>query len=265
MIVILLAMLWQAPGVPNAGPSGAPESAAAQALRQRAQQFYSLLQLRQMKQVEGFVAKDSRERLSSQPGTPILGFRILSVAVNPDGQTASLVAELTMMAQTLGQPVPVPRTTHWRLEDQEWRIEIPEPPAAGSVGSMMGAQPAQATKPEELKFQGHSYSLGVMKPGEHKEARFPFTNTSDHTVSILQIATGCDCLQVKTQQMRYKSGESGELVVEFDSTDYEFEYVQTVVLKTDPGEITSYLQIHAQVVPRDIAFPPNRPESSPKK
>jgi hypothetical protein len=108
-------------------------------------------------------------------------------------------------------------------------------------------------KPEELVFKGHTFMLGTVKPGERHELRYPFINKTDHTVTIAQVQTGCQCLTVKTSKMEYKPGEAGDLVVEFDSTGYEYEFVQSMVVKTNPGGVTSYLHVRASVIPRAIA------------
>ena len=61
--------------------------------------------------------------------------------------------------------------------------------------------------------------------------------------------------------MEYQPGETGELVIDFDSTNYEYAYAQTVVVSTSPGDVKSYLKIAAHVVPRVIAFPEKQPEA----
>ncbi|MBI2819939.1 MAG: DUF1573 domain-containing protein [Acidobacteria bacterium] len=229
----------------------------------RVAEFYSLLQTRQISRAEQYATKDSRERLRDQTGNPFLGFRIVSVELEPGEQSATVVVELTVMVPSAGPPIPFQRTSRWKLEDNEWRIEIPEPPPSDSGGEFVGIgqQEAAKPKPEELKFEGHTYGLGVMKPGDVKEARFPFENVTDHVVKIKEVATGCECLKNKTEKMEYQPGEKGEMVIEFNSTGYEYAYVQTVVVSTSPGDVKSYLNIAAHVVPREIAFPQTQPEA----
>jgi len=173
------------------------------------------------------------------------------------------VVELTVMATFATAPIPMQRTTKWQLEDGEWRIEIPEPSVDSQA--MMGLQEQQDPPPEDLKFEGHTFGLGVMKPGEVKEARFPFENISDHVVKIKEIATDCECLVDKTEKREYQPGEKGEVVIAFDSTNFEYAYAQTVVVTTSPGDVKSNLRIGAQVVPRNIAFPPKKAPETPQE
>jgi uncharacterized protein DUF1573 len=226
-------------------------------LRARVQQFYALLQMRQIARAETYATKDSRERLRDQTQNPFLGFKVGTVLVEPDGKSGKVSVELTVMAPYAGAPMPFERKSDWTLEDGEWRIIVPAPPPEMSLDAMMGMAPDNdAPKPEELQFQGHRYGLGVMKAGERKTAAFPFKNISNHNVTMSRIDTGCDCLKVKTQQMTYKPGESGELTIEFDSTGFGYDYAQSVVVHTEPGDVKSYLQIHCEVVPKITATSP---------
>ncbi|MBF8306075.1 MAG: hypothetical protein HW398_1263, partial [Acidobacteria bacterium] len=188
--------------------------------------------------------KDSRERLRDQASNPFLGFRVVSLQVTPEGMNADVMIEMMVMAPYMAAPFPVERKSQWRMEEGEWRVLVPEP--VPMLDPMKGVGSGEPSKPEELKFEGHRYGLGLMKNGEKKEAHFPFTNTTDHVVTITQIATGCDCLKVKDLKKEYKPGESGELVIEFDSTNYEGRYAQTVVVRTSPGDATSNLLVQAE-------------------
>ena len=267
---MLLAAVWWGISPPSARGSqvaGLQGSSSAEqlteVLRKRVQEFYSLLQVRQVVKAETYTTEESRERLRDQTGSPFLGFRIVSTDVHPDGRSATAVVELTVMATFATAPIPMQRTTKWQLEDGEWRIEIPEPSVDSQA--MMGLQEQQDPPPEDLKFEGHTFGLGVMKPGEVKEARFPFENISDHVVKIKEIATDCECLVDKTEKREYQPGEKGEVVIAFDSTNFEYAYAQTVVVTTSPGDVKSNLRIGAQVVPRNIAFPPQKAPETPQE
>jgi hypothetical protein len=238
----------------------------AEVLRNRVREFYSLLQMRQVVRAEAYTTEESRERLRDQASSPFLGFKIISTEVNPDGQSGTAVVEITVMAAFATSPIPIQRNSKWVIEDGEWRVVVPEPPEVDPE-AMMGLEEREPPPPEELQFEGHSYGLGVMQPGEVKEARYPFKNVTDHAVSIKEIATDCECLVSKTKKLEYQPGEKGEIVIEFNSKGYEYAYMQTIVVTTSPGDRKSYLRIGAQVVPRAIAFPGEQaeaPQTSPQ-
>lgn len=229
-------------------------------LQKRVREFYTLLQMRQTSRAEQYATTDSRERLRDQVNNPFMGFRVVSVSLNPDHQSGTAVVELMVMAPFATAPVPIRRTSEWKVEDGEWRVEVPAPPE--NTGDLLALTAQKAPKPEELKFVGHKFGLGVMKPGEVKEARYPFENVTDHVVKIAEVATGCECLKNKTTKLEYQPGEKGEIVIAFDSTNYEYAFLNTIVVTTNPGDVKSYLQIGAQVVPRAIAFPDKQPEAA---
>jgi hypothetical protein len=62
--------------------------------------------------------------------------------------------------------------------------------------------------------------------------------------------------------MEYKAGESGELVIEFNSTGYPEEYKQTVVVQTNPGMGKTYLEVDAEVIPPPRSVPNSKSSSS---
>ncbi|HWP83901.1 MAG TPA: DUF1573 domain-containing protein [Terriglobia bacterium] len=263
-VAALVLALWQAAASPApayqiGGLQGATAAEQlADLLQRRVQEFYTLVQNRQIPRAEEYVTKASRHRLREQIGNPFLGFKVVAVEVRPDGKSATVAAELTVLAPFATAPVPMRRTSTWVMEEGEWRIDIPEPPA-NTLESQLGKGGSEPAKPEQLKFEGHTYGMGVLKPGERGLARFPFQNVTNHVVRIAEVATGCECLVVKTKQMEYQPGEKGHLEIEFDSTNFEFLYDQTVVVRTVPDDVKSYLRVLAQVVPRAIAFPENKP------
>jgi Protein of unknown function (DUF1573) len=248
---------FQIAGLQDGGASEQP----GEALQRRVQEFYGLLQTRQISRAEQYATKESRELLRDQVGKPFLGFRVVSATMNADGKSGNAAVELNVMMPFSPTPVPIQRTSHWKIEDGEWRVELAEAPPV-NTGDMLALQTKEAEKPEELKFVGHKFGLGVMKPGEVKEARYPFENVTDHVVKIKSIETDCDCLKDKTEKLEYQPGEKGAVVVDFDSTNYEYTFMNTMVVTTNPGDVKSYLEIGAQVVPRAIAFPEKQPEAA---
>lgn len=259
--LILLAgltlVLLQGEGAALAATTGLSDAASAQeqALRRRVEDFYSLLQLARWNEAETYITEDTRENFRQETKVPFLGFQVESVKLDPGGQSGTGVVQLqVIVAGFPSGPMPVVKTTHWKLVDGSWHVVIPKRdpnalkalfnPAPGN-GSSRPAPPA-----EQLKFKGHTYNLAQIPPGKVKAARFPFTNVTDHVVSIADVATGCECLKVKLEKKDYKPGESGELVVEFDPSNFEREYAQTIVVKTDPGSLITYLMVKGDVIPR---------------
>jgi len=235
----------------SAHPDSTPEETKA-TLRARVEEFYSLLQLGRWDPAEAYVVESSREAYRNESKNPFLGFQVDSIKLDPDGKSAAVVVQIQFIAGFSPTPVSLSRTSRWKLVDGAWYIEIPpgQPRGDNSLALFQPGPKTSAPPPEELEFKGHRFGLGKMQPGEKKVARFPFANVTDHVVRISEVLTGCDCLQVRLEKKEYTPGESGEVVVEFDSTGYENEYTQTLVVRTDPGNIPVYLTVNAFVIRR---------------
>lgn len=236
-----------------------------QALRRRAEELYGLIQAGRWTEAESYVTKDSLEAFRNQKRKPLLAFQVDTINLDAGGQTATVEVRLQVFAPPSSVPLAIPQTAHWRLVDGVWCVMIPQPAVPFASAAQSSASPAPP--PEELKFKGHRYGLGTMQQGQVKVAQFPFTNASSHPVRIADVLTGCDCLQVELEKKEFKPGESGELAVAFDSKNYEFHYEQTIVVRTDPGDLKTRLTISAYVepaAPSKASVPGTHPSSSPQ-
>ena len=226
-------------------------------LRKRVEEFYALEQLGHWDRAEGYVAADSQENFRKQPKNAFLGFKVDSVKVESNGREGTAVIEAQVVTNVGASPLAMPRASQWRWINGAWYVVVPNPTNGKSLQEFLDTATAKApTHPEELKFKGHHYKLGFVQPDQIKVARFPFTNVTDHAVTLTSIETSCPCLQVKSEKKEFKPGESGEVAIEFNPAGYERDYAQTVVVKTDPGDLTTFLAVMAYVMPKGKPSPP---------
>jgi hypothetical protein len=98
-------------------------------------------------------------------------------------------------------------------------------------------------------------------------ARFSFTNISQHTVRLVEVQTGDDCLRLKTQQKEFKPGEAGVLEFELDPSVLGWNTTQAlsldITLKTDPGGVYTTLDLGAVFEP--TAAPPPTPSGASRQ
>ena len=242
-------------------------SSSEEALRARVEQCYSALQQGDWHKVEKYLTKGSREVFRGQTKGPLVGYRIQSIKLEPDGRTASVVVLVPLVAAMMPKPIPVPQTTLWRLVNRAWYMELyptPDPSAQQWLFDTAPTTPHAQSSPlfsKDLKFESTWCSLGNVESGATPVARFHFTNVSTHSVTLDDIQLGCDCLRLKTQPKEYKPGESGTLEIEFDPASLGFtveeSFSQAVVLKTEPGGMYVKLTIAALVAP--APKPPAKP------
>ncbi len=172
-----------------------------EALRTRVEQVYAAYQQGDWSRVEKYLTKESKPFFRSQAKKPVLAHQILSIKLDPGGDTASVVVQIPASSPFAPQPVATSQTTHWRLLKGVWYMELSKPDP-NAMQSLLGAahRPTAPAPPlpaisAELKFQTTWVGLAYVHRGEVKTARFPFTNVSNHEVSVEIMQLGCDCLR----------------------------------------------------------------------
>jgi hypothetical protein len=248
------------------GPLVMASSSSEEALRARVEQCYNAFQQGDWPKAEKYLTKDSKPIYRSQTKKPLLAYQIQSIKLEPDGRSATVVVLVPIVSAAMPRPMPVPKTTLWRLIGHVWYMELQSPDSNARQG-MFSALTRRAPPPtplsisKDLKFESTWCGLGNVESSATPVARFRFTNVSTHVVTLADIQLGCDCLRLKTQQMEYKPGESGTLEIEFDPASLglsiEESFSQAVVLKTEPGGGYVMLNIGALVVP--ASAPPAKP------
>jgi hypothetical protein len=255
---LLLAPAWTAAQAPSSNP--------VEALKKRAAEFYSLLLQNKVHEAESYVTADTLQDFRRLSNTPFLGFNVESIELDAGGKAATVLTQIFVLTPVSPQPIQYPRRSAWRLEEGNWFFVAREPvqPIQGQMpGQMRGTMPPSANLPPagDLRFLATTADLGILRQGDKREARFSFTNVTDHPVTITSVDGSCPCLRLLTDKKTYAPGETGELVLEFDSQDYLRAYSQTVVVRTDPGNLRTELLVKADIQPRRRAAP--APQDTP--
>ena len=228
------------------GASVMASSSSEEALRARVEECYSALQQGNWRKVEKYLTKGSREVFRDQRKRPLLGYRIQSIKLEPDGRTASVVILVPLVADMMPKPIPVPKTTLWRLVNGAWYMELlssPDPRTQDWLSSTAAPTVPRARSTslfsKDLKFDSTWFGLGVVEAGKTRVARFTFTNVSTHAVTFSEFQLGCDCLRLKTEQKEYQPGQTGTLEFEFDPSRLgvapEESFTQGIMIRTEPG------------------------------
>jgi hypothetical protein len=221
-------------------------------IKRRVEEFYSLLQRNQVKQAEAYVSRDSLESFRNLTNNPFVGFEVKSVKLAPEGSSAAVEIAILFMDPRVPTPIPFPRQTDWLLEDGEWRFALPDPM---SLFRQRNTRPAGQQGAQALKFSQDRAKFGEIRQGDKKQVQVSFTNISDQPVRITEVVTDCECLQAKTDKQTYAPGEAGVITIDFDPANYLYYYQQTIVVKTDPGDLRSLLMVEANVQPRRRSAP----------
>ncbi len=221
-------------------------------LRRRVAEFYALMKAKRSAEAERLVTADTLEQFRLMPNGEFLGVEVDSMEISKDGKSATININLLVSSATLPVPFQLPRKTNWRLESDGWRIVIPQQTMESGASSMFKSTAPQSGKlPSfDLQFTQPIVDVTPIKQGEKKIAKFSFTNSAAHPVTIVNIEADCGCVVMKTVKKTYKPGEAGELEMEFDSTKYAYDFGQTVAIITEPGNQRINLLLKASVAPK---------------
>jgi hypothetical protein len=220
-------------------------SSSEEALRARVEQCYSALQQGDWHKVEKYLTKGSRGIFRNQTKNPLLGYRIQSIKLEPDGRTASVVVLVPLVTAMMPKPMPVPKTTLWRLVNGAWYLDLFPSPGPSAQEWLSGTAP---TPPHErsaslfsrdLKFDSTWFSLGIVEDSKIQVVQFTFTNVSTHAVTLSEFQLGGDHLRLKTEQKEYQPGQTATLEFEFDPSRLGVPagepFTQDIMIRTEPG------------------------------
>ncbi len=257
---VALLVLLAAAALPEPGSAQAAD--AAKTLRDRVQQFYSLMQTGRLAEAAEYVTEATRDNFRNTPSGPFVSFEVENINIDDRRDAATVAVRLQTVSRFATGPVPVVVTSRWVLTAKGWQA-IAERTPEGNTQTLFSSGAGRAAAnpaPELLKFKGSKWGFGVIRTGQTKTARFPFTNVAKQNVTIASVLTGCPCLQVKLDKREYKPGESGDIVIDFTPTEgLSEEYIQTIVVKLEPGNVRVNLHVNGYI-PR--TNPPK--EASPK-
>lgn len=112
--------------------------------------------------------------------------------------------------------------------------------------------PSKDTLPATIiAFQTKDYNFGHIREGQLVNTTFKFTNVGNKPLTILQAVASCGCTVPTWPHQPLKAGESGEILVQFDSHDKKGEVTKTVSVTANTIPPLNTLTIKATVVPRE--------------
>lgn len=105
------------------------------------------------------------------------------------------------------------------------------------------------TNSPRVFFDKLFHNFGKIEEGKIYETSFAFKNTGEGTLEILDIHSSCGCTAVIPRKRKLLKGESSEVRVEFNSTNYSGLVTKYIVIRTnDPVNPEIYLTIQAEVI-----------------
>lgn len=120
---------------------------------------------------------------------------------------------------------------------------------------------ATALRAAGLDWWGEHYA-GTLEPLQPSmEVAFGFENPGKQALTILRVATNCDCLAATTDRTVYQPGETGLLTARFVVGERTGSYHRTITVVTDDGappqKLTLALEVPAPatIAPGQLVWP----------
>ena len=236
----------------SAGLMAQAPAGAENALRKRVGEFYALMKLKKATEAEKYVTAETLDQFRLMPNGEFLNAEISSIEWNADKSAAAVMINIMVSSATIPVPFSLPRKTDWKLTSDGWQIVIPPQASMPSGGEQMFPGHGESVAPAktDLEFPHPIVDLTPIRQGEKKSVSFSFTNTSQHPVTVTDVKSDCKCIVLKSVKKTYKPGEKGELVFEFDSSDFSYEYRQSIAVFTNPEDQRVNLMLSASISPR---------------
>jgi hypothetical protein len=142
------------------------------------------------------------------------------------------------------------------LEDRVARLET-SPGTAAKPSNTLNQQVAQQAEASmgsqempKFSFEENSYDFGTIQEGEEVEHTFKFTNTGEAPLVIQKATATCGCTVPSYPRQPVAPGESGEILVKFNSTNKPGIQNKTVSITANTRPTVTRLTIKSNVVPK---------------
>lgn len=101
-----------------------------------------------------------------------------------------------------------------------------------------------------MEFEEQEYDFGTVQEGEIVEHEYTFTNTGDAPLVIVDAKGSCGCTVPTWTKEPVAPGESGNMMVRFNTTGKPNSQTKTVTIKANTKEGTESIRIKGMVTPK---------------
>lgn len=141
--------------------------------------------------------------------------------------------------------------TRGKLGNQVQRIYIRtnEPDNPTKIVTIKAQVYLDTTGAPKIYFDKLFHNFGRIDEGKIYETSFAFMNTGEGPLEIVDIHSSCGCTAAITKKRKLNPGETSEVKVEFNSTNFNGIITKYVVIRSnDPVNPEIYLTIQAEVI-----------------
>jgi len=141
--------------------------------------------------------------------------------------------------------------TRGKFGNQTQRIYIRtnEPDNPTKIITIKAQVYVDTTGAPKIFFDKLFHNFGKIEEGKIYETSFAFMNNGEGILEISDIHSSCGCTAAITKKRKLHPGETSEIKVEFNSTNYNGLITKYIVIRSnDPDNPEVYLTIQAEVI-----------------
>jgi hypothetical protein len=236
----------------------------AEALKTRAQQFYSLIKSSQLEEASKMIAKEQRKAFFTTQQGKFESFRVGDVRLDPNGLGAFVQMIFQIQMPMIARAVDVERWVHWKKEGKDWYFDPagsqnPAPDRMEEARARMfdRMRKKSTAPPLQLDLEKKEWNFGIQLAGTILKASFPLVNRYPQEIRIEKIYAPPEFIKDVTTARILKPGEKGEILLEVDTSKMIMLFESTVLVELQPINELLPLRISGDV------RKPNPPKKSP--
>lgn len=130
--------------------------------------------------------------------------------------------------------------------------QVQAEPAADAAADATASDEPDVPK-TSIKFESDSHDFGTIDEGDKVSHKFAFTNSGDEPLIINSAKGSCGCTVPEWPKEPIPPGESGEILVEFNSKGKKNKQTKTVTINANTDPNPTRLTIKADVTPAEPA------------
>ena len=158
-----------------------------------------------------------------------------------------VVVKVTVRAVQV--PVEVPTFTRWKLQSKKWFIDPADPPPTRADKFQECYYDRLTRKiPDQVKFEKKLIDFGDVEKAKTQTLRFPFKNTSSQEVTVEKVYVQEPFMRDRTVKTGIRPGETGEVVVELDTSSFHLLYDQSIFVNFQPIKECNRLRMRGTIL-----------------
>lgn len=255
VLILLFSGLFQLKMISAPGSPGS----AVEKIKSRVTEYFTALHNGEVEIARELIHPQSRKsRRAGQLGdSSIIGFNILRVDIEEGGNSAIVEISREALGPAVVGRITVKEKYRWKLVSGEWFFDPNDTPMSESLifrdyyhkknAARAKAKNSGTPIPLEVEFNKKEFDFGIAIKGTSLIIKFSFDNLAKEKIKVEKIFFPEWFIKDVTKVRNLKPGESGEILLNLDTSKFLGDVRQDVFVQFEPIKELIKLTIEGQV------------------